>query len=83
METSPNLNLDVAPRFTYMQFSIYMLGWCYCNIFMCLTLVSIYISPWKIFMMFGIKKSHEMISYMLVEMTLLSTGICIIKWMEI
>jgi hypothetical protein len=34
--------------------------------FMCLTSLSIYSDPWKSFMKFGIKKSHEMISYMLV-----------------
>jgi hypothetical protein len=33
---------------------------------MCLTWVPIYIDPWKSFIKFGIKKSHEMISYMLV-----------------
>jgi hypothetical protein len=43
-----------------------MFGWCYCHIFMCLTLVPIYSDPWKSFMKFGIKKSHEMMSYMLV-----------------
>jgi hypothetical protein len=53
-------------------FSRYMLGWCYCNIFMYLTLVPIYIDPWKSFMKFGIKKSHEMISYIIIGMTLLS-----------
>jgi hypothetical protein len=30
-------------------------------------------------MMFGIKKSHEMISYVLVGMTLLSTGIALLS----
>jgi hypothetical protein len=30
--------------------------------FMCLTSLSIYSDPWKSFMKFGIKKSHEMIS---------------------
>ena len=32
-------------------------------IFMCLTSISIYIDYWKSFMKFGIKKSHEMMSY--------------------
>jgi hypothetical protein len=36
------------------------------NSFMCLTSLSIYSDPWKSFMKFGFKKSHEMISYMLV-----------------
>jgi hypothetical protein len=40
--------------------------------FMCLTSISICIDHWKSFMKFGIKKSHEMISYILVRMTLLS-----------
>jgi hypothetical protein len=34
--------------------------------FMCLASLSIYSDTWKSFMKFGIKKSHEMISYMLV-----------------
>jgi hypothetical protein len=34
--------------------------------FMCLTSLSIYSDPWKSFMKFGIKKSHEKISYSLV-----------------
>jgi hypothetical protein len=33
---------------------------------MCLTSPSIYIDLWKSFMKFGIKKSHEMISYTVV-----------------
>ena len=40
--------------------------------FMCLTSISIYIDPWKSFVKFGIKKSHEMISYILIGLTLLS-----------
>jgi hypothetical protein len=40
--------------------------------FMCITSIFIYIDHWKSFMKFGIKKSHEMISYILVGMTLLS-----------
>jgi hypothetical protein len=39
---------------------------------MCLTSISIYINHWKSFMRFGIKKSHEMISYILVRMASLS-----------
>jgi hypothetical protein len=57
-------------------FSNYMLGWCYGNIFICLTLVPIYSDPWKSFMKFGIKKSHEMISFIPIR-------ICTIKWMEL
>ena len=39
---------------------------------MCLTSISIYIDPWKSFMKFGIKKSHEMISHIFVGIALLS-----------
>ena len=72
MELSPDLNLDIAPLLTYRPFSRYMLGWCYWNIFMCLTSIPIYIGHWKSFRKFGFKKSHEMISYILVGMVLLS-----------
>jgi hypothetical protein len=75
----PNLNLDVHHCFAYRPFSRYMLGWCYCNIFMCLTLVPIYTGHLKSFMKFGVKKSHEMISYILVGMTLLSAGIALLS----
>ena len=40
--------------------------------FIWLTSISIYIDHWKSFMKFGIKKSQEMISYVLVRMALLS-----------
>jgi hypothetical protein len=43
--------------------------------FICLTSLSIYSDPWKSFMKFGIKKSHEMISHFFVSMTLLGVGI--------
>jgi hypothetical protein len=46
--------------------------------FMCLTSLSIYSDRWKIFMKFGIKKSHEMISHIFVSMALLSLD-CTIK----
>ena len=39
---------------------------------MCLASISIYIDPWKSFMKFGIKKSHEMISHISVGIALLS-----------
>jgi hypothetical protein len=35
--------------------------------FMCLTSLSIYSDPWKSFMRFGIKKSHGMMSHILVD----------------
>ena len=72
IETSPNLNLDIAPLLALDPFSRYMLGWCDWDIFMCLTSIPIYIGHSKSFMKFGIKKSHEMISYILVGMILLS-----------
>ena len=39
---------------------------------MCLASISIYIDPWKSFVKFGIKKSHEMMSYILSWIVLLS-----------
>jgi hypothetical protein len=92
MEMSPNLNWILHPCFTYRPFSRYMFGWCYWNIFMCLTSIPIYISHSKSFMKFEIKKSHEMISYILVGMALLSAWIALLsewkyrsarsKWLE-
>ena len=38
---------------------------------MCLTSISVYIDPWKSFVKFGIKKSHEMTSYVLAWIALL------------
>ena len=38
---------------------------------MCLISVPIYVGLWKCLVKFGIKKSHEIISYILVGMTLL------------
>jgi hypothetical protein len=46
---------------------------------MCLTLMPIYIGPYKSFMKFGIKKSHEMIRYILVGMVLLSAWIALLS----
>jgi hypothetical protein len=40
--------------------------------FMCLTSLSIYSDPWKSFMKFRIKKSHEMISSIPIGIALLS-----------
>ena len=48
---------------------------------MCLTSISTHMNDWKSFIKFGIKKSHEMISHILVEMVLLSAWIAILsKW---
>jgi hypothetical protein len=49
-----------------------MLGCCYQSIFTCLASITIYIDPWKSFMKFGIKKSHEMISHIFAWITLSS-----------
>jgi hypothetical protein len=72
MEMSPNLNLDNASLLTCRPFP----NVCSYNVngtsFMCLTPLSIYSDPWKSFIKFGIKKSHEMISCTLVGMALLS-----------
>ena len=40
--------------------------------FMCLTSISTHMDDWKSFMEFGIKKSHEMISYIVVGIAVLS-----------
>ena len=39
---------------------------------MCFASISIYIDPWKSFVKFGIKRSHEMMSYILSWIALLS-----------
>jgi hypothetical protein len=49
-----------------MQVSVYVTS------FLCLTSLSIYSDPWKSFMKFGIKKSHEMISHILLKKAWLS-----------
>ena len=41
-------------------------------LFMCLTSIFVYIDYWKSFMKFGVKKSHEMISYNLARIVVLS-----------
>ena len=43
-----------------------------CTSFMCLTSISTHMNDWKSSMKFGIKKSHEMISYNLSWIALLS-----------
>jgi hypothetical protein len=65
MEISPNLNLDNAPLLTCRPFP----NVCLSNVegasFSCLTSLSIYSDHWKSLVKFEIKKSHEMISYIL------------------
>ena len=63
MEISPNLNSDIAPLLTYGP----LLRLCKSNSkhasSMYITSTCIHLDPWKSFMKFGIKKSHEMISH--------------------
>ena len=81
MKRSHHLNLDHAPLLTCFPFQKVCLSNARCTCFMCLASISIYIDHWKSFMKFGIKKSHEMISYILVGMALLSVGIApLIEW---
>ena len=46
---------------------------------MYITATCIHLDPWKSFMKFGIKKSHEMISHILVGMVLLSAWIALLS----
>ena len=81
MKMSHHLNLDHAPSLTCCPFKNEFLSNARCTCFMCLASIYIYIDPWKSFVEFGIKKSHEMISYILVGMALLSVGIApLIEW---
>ena len=72
MERSHHLNLDHAPLLTCCPFLKVCLSNAGCTHFMCLASISIYIDPWKSFVKFGIKKSHEMMSYILSWIALLS-----------
>jgi len=69
---SSNLNLDNTPLLTY----VLLLRLCKSNVkhayFMYITSTCIHLDQWKCFMQFGIKKSHEMISYNLSWIGLLS-----------
>ena len=60
---SSNLNLGNAPLLAYWPFLDIHLSNIEGASFMCLASISIYIDPWKSFVKFGIKKSHEMTSY--------------------
>ena len=70
MKMSHHLNLDHAPLLICCPKKV-CLSNVGCTYFLCLTSISIYIDPWKSFMKFGIKKSHEMISYNLSWIALL------------
>ena len=60
---SSNLNLGNTPLLAYWPFSDIHLSNVEGVSFMCLTSISTHLDEWKSFMKFGIKKSHEMISY--------------------
>ena len=72
MKLSPNLNLDNTPLLTCVP----MLRLCKCNVkhayFMYITSTCNHLDHWESFMKFGIKKSHEMISYNLSWIALVS-----------
>ena len=72
MKMSPNINLDNTPLLTCWPFSNVYLSNVEGYSFMCLISISTHTDNWKSFMKFGIKKSHEMTSYNLDWIALLS-----------
>ena len=62
---SSNLNLGNTPLLAYWPFSDIYLSNVEGASFMCLTSISTHMDDWKSFIKFGIKKSHEMTSYVL------------------
>ena len=69
---SDHLNLDHAPLLTCCPFQKVCLSNVGSTSFMCLTSISTHMDDWKSFVKFGIKKLHEMISYNLSWIALLS-----------
>ena len=69
---SDHLNLDHAPLLTCCPFQKVCLSNIGSTSFMCLTSISTHMDDWKSFVKFGIKKLHEMISYNLSWIALLS-----------
>ena len=69
---SSNLNLGNTPLLAYWPFLDIYLSNVEGASFMCLTSISTHMDRWKSFMKFGIKKSHEMTSYNLSWIALLS-----------
>ena len=67
-----NLNLGNTPLLAYWPFLDIYLSNVEGAPFMCLISISTRMDHWKSFMKFGIKKSHEMISCILIGMVLLS-----------
>ena len=71
-EIEVNLNLDKTPYLHDNPFQDICVSDVNETYFMCLTSRSIYSDHWKSFMTVGIKKSHEMISYNLSWIALVS-----------
>ena len=72
MKLSPNLNLDNTPLLTcgpWLRLGMSNVKHVY---FMNITSTCIHLDQWKSFMKFGIRKSHETISYNLSWIALLS-----------
>ena len=69
---SSNLNLRNTPLLAYWPILDIYLSNVEGTSFMCLTSISTHMDDWKSFMEFGIEKSHEMISYNLSWIALLS-----------
>ena len=72
MKLSPNLNLDNTPLLTcgpWLRLGMSNVKHAY---FMYITSTCIHLDKWKSFMKFGAKKSHEMISYNVSWIALLS-----------
>ena len=67
-----NLDLGNTPLLAYCPFSDIYLSNVEGASFMCITSISTHMDDWKSFIKFGIKKSHEMISYNLSWIALLS-----------
>ena len=72
MKLSPNLNLDNTPLLTCGPLLRFRMSNVKHACFMYITSTCIHLDQWKSFMKFGIKKSHEMISYNLSWIALLS-----------
>ena len=65
MKMSSSLNLGNTPLLAYWPFLDIHLSNVEGASFMCLTLISTHNDDWKSFKKFGIKKSHEVTSYVL------------------
>ena len=72
MKMSPNLNLDNTPLLACGPLLRFHKSNVKYGCFMYITSTCIHLEQWKSFVKFGIKKSHEMISYNLSSIALLS-----------